>query len=66
MEFFIILLLIGIVLWIVSIAWKNRRNTNGDSGNTGGPDVTGNDHSSSHCNDGSASCDGGGDGGGGD
>ena len=60
MKSLIILLLIGSMLWIFSIAWKHRHNTNGDNGSTSGPDVTGNDHSSSHCNDGSASCDGGG------
>jgi hypothetical protein len=65
MKFFIILLLLGIALWIFSRAWKNRGDTNGDSGSTGGPDVTGHDHSSSHCDD-SSGCDGGGDGGGGD
>ncbi len=64
MKFFIILLLLGIALWLIAIARNNRRNTNGDSGSTGGPDVTGNDHSTSHCDDSSGSCDGGGDGGG--
>ena len=64
MKFFIVLLLVIFVLWIISIAWKNRRNTDGDSG-TSGPDIAGNDHSSSHCNDSNGSCDGGGDGGGG-
>jgi hypothetical protein len=64
MNLFFVLLLVGIVLWLISTVWKNRRSADGDSGSTGGSDITGNDYSSSHCSNDSGSCDGGGNGGG--
>ncbi len=64
MKFVIVLLLIFVVLWGISLARKGRRGTNGDNGSTGGPDVTGNDYSSSRCGNDDSGCDGGGDGGG--
>ncbi|MDP1635612.1 MAG: hypothetical protein Q8L69_13135 [Gallionellaceae bacterium] len=65
MKIFIVLLLIAIVLWLISLAWKYRRNANGDGGSTGGSSDTDMGYTSSHCSHDSGSCDGGGDGGGG-
>jgi hypothetical protein len=65
MKYLFLILLVAALLWIVSIAWTNRRkppHANRDSGGSGG-DSGGS--SSSSCGSSDSAC-GGGDGGGGD
>lgn len=73
MKFIVLILLGALVVWVISIAWANRRKSpydNRDSGGGSGGGDSG-DSFSSHCNDSdsggcdSGGCDGGGDGGGG-
>jgi len=67
MKYLLLPLLVVALLWIISIAWFNRRKSPGDnhSGGDGGSGDSGGSFSSSSCDSSDGGC-GGGDGGGGD
>jgi len=64
MKYLLLPLLVVALLWIISIAWFNRRKSPGNNRDSGGGD-TGGGFSSSGCDGHDGGCDGG-DGGGGD
>ncbi len=67
MKFIILIPLIALLVWVLSIAWANRRKSPYDnSDSSGGYSGDSGDSFSSHCHGSDTSCEGGGDSGGGD
>lgn len=66
MKFIILILLVALLVWVVSIAWANRRKSPYDNRDSGGGSGDSGDSFSSHCHSSDSGCDGGDGGGGGD